>query len=83
MPELVLVRARVPSFVERDPEPPPCAHAPSPSHSTEDLRLEGLGVAMLEMQLDTRESHELGYGSLKGLTAARRWYVRANTVVWW
>ena len=25
-----------------------------------DLRIEGLGVAMLDMQLDTRESHELG-----------------------
>lgn len=26
-----------------------------------DLRIEGLGVAMLDMQLDTRESHELGF----------------------
>ena len=26
-----------------------------------DLRIEGLGVAMLDIQLDTRESHELGF----------------------
>ncbi|CAK9090862.1 unnamed protein product [Durusdinium trenchii] len=45
-----------------------------------DLRLEGLGVAMLEMQLDTRESHELGYGSLKGLTVQLR-QVAAKTDV--
>ncbi len=28
-----------------------------------------MGVAMLDMQLDTRESHELGYVSLKFLRA--------------
>ena len=36
-----------------------------------DLDVEGMGVAMLDMQLDTRESHELGYGSLKFLRATR------------
>ena len=36
-----------------------------------DLYVEGLGVAMLDMQLDTRESHELGYASLKSLTVGR------------
>lgn len=41
-----------------------------------DLDVEGMGVAMLDMQLDTRESHELGYGSLKFLraTGPRGWF---------
>lgn len=45
-----------------------------------DLYVEGLGVAMLDMQLDTRESHELGYASLKSLTVKLR-QVAAKTDV--
>jgi len=45
-----------------------------------DLDVEGMGVAMLDMQLDTRESHELGYGSLKFLRVKLR-QVAAKTDV--
>lgn len=36
--------------------------------SAQDLTVEGVAVAMLDMQLDTRDSHELGYASLRLLT---------------
>eukprot|EP00438_Fugacium_kawagutii_P010711 Skav212513 [mRNA] locus=scaffold2713:219231:235279:+ [translate_table: standard] len=44
------------------------------------LTVEGVAVAMLDMQLDTRDSHELGYASLRLLTVKLR-QVAAKTDV--